>query len=157
MNLSKNFTLEELLHSKTAISKKIIEQFKPGDEIINNLKILCVYILQPFRDIWGKPVKITSGYRCERLNAAVKGVKSSAHTKGKAVDISIVGMSQTDVDAMIKCLIQVGAKRIGLGWSFIHVDNDYAKPTPAVFLYGSKTPSWLASKKDLYLKLIKSN
>lgn len=156
MKLTENFTLDELLESQTARVKKIHEQFDPPKEIIDNLRVLCEDILQPFRDDWGRPVKITSGYRCERLNKAVNGVKSSAHTKGKAVDISISGLKPEDVIKMVETLIANGAKRVGLGWSFIHVDNDYKKPTPSVFLYGSKTPNYLLKKREYFLGLIKN-
>jgi uncharacterized protein YcbK (DUF882 family) len=155
MQLSKNFTLAELVKSETATKNKFTEQFTPPPQVVSNLIDLCTDILQPFRDKWGKAVKLSSGYRCLRLNTAVKGVKSSAHVSGKAVDISIVGLSQAEVFKMVELLIEVGAKRIGLGWSFIHVDNDYSKPTPAVFLYGSKTPTWLSAKKEVWLKMIK--
>lgn len=155
MNLSKNFTLAELIKSETATKRKITEQFSPPQSVIDNLAKLCGDILQPFRDEWGKPVKITSGYRCERLNTAVKGVKSSAHIKGKAVDISIVGLSQAEAVQLVETLIKVGAKRIGLGWTFIHVDNDYAKPNPSIFLYGSKTPDFLLKKRSHFLQLMK--
>jgi hypothetical protein len=39
----------------------------------------------------GKPIKISSGYRCEKLNKAVGGVYNSQHLKGQAADIDIQG------------------------------------------------------------------
>jgi hypothetical protein len=88
-------------------------------------------------------MSFTSGYRCLRVNKAVKGVSTSAHLSGMAVDIKFT--SPDHAKRIIEALIKAGFKRIGLGWSFIHVDIDLMKPNPAVWLYGSKTPAWLAA------------
>ena len=44
-------------------------------------------VLDPLREAYGKPVTVTSGYRCEVLNKAVGGSKTSEHMKGMAADI----------------------------------------------------------------------
>ena len=85
MQLTKNFTLEELVHSDTANAKGIDNT--PTQEIIDNLKELAENVLQPIRDKWGKPLTVNSGYRCKELNKAVGGVSTSQHQKGKAADI----------------------------------------------------------------------
>ena len=87
--ISKNFTLEELCASATAKAKGIKNQ--PGTQEVVNLTALAVKILQPLRDWWGSEVKIGSGYRCQKLNAAVGGVKNSQHMLGQAVDLCIDG------------------------------------------------------------------
>lgn len=71
MNLSKNFTLGELIRSGTASRMGLTEQFKPGSEIVDNLTELCTHVLQPLRDFLGAPIFVSSGYRCPRLNKAV--------------------------------------------------------------------------------------
>jgi hypothetical protein len=48
-------------------------------------------VLEPLRVAMGKPIKISSGYRCEKLNKAVGGVYNSQHLKGQAADIDIQG------------------------------------------------------------------
>ena len=63
MNLSRNFTLQELIKSDTAISKGINNN--PNAEQIEKLKLLCENILQPVRDHFGR-VKVTSGFRSEQ-------------------------------------------------------------------------------------------
>lgn len=68
MNLSKNFTLQELIKSDIAIRKGINNN--PNAEQIEKLKLLCENILQPVRDRFG-PVQITSGYRSSELCAAI--------------------------------------------------------------------------------------
>ena len=68
MNLSKNFTYEELCHSNVAERKGLRNRPKTKEEesvVIENLKALCMEVLQPLRDYLGKPVVISSGYRSE--------------------------------------------------------------------------------------------
>ena len=88
MKLSKNFTLEEMIASSTAKSKKIDNT--PSKEIVENLTILCRDVLQPIRDEWGAPIVVSSGYRCPILNKAVRGASNSQHVYGTAADIHTV-------------------------------------------------------------------
>lgn len=85
MKLSEHFSLEEMTRSETAQIRHIINN--PSELAIDNLTILCQRVLEPTRKIVGKPLIINSGYRSERLNSAVGGVKSSYHLTGKAADI----------------------------------------------------------------------
>ena len=85
MKLSKNFTLEELVFSITANNHGINNT--PNAEAKAALKRLAVEVLQPIRDAWDKPIVVTSGYRCPKLNACVGGVKNSQHVLGQAADI----------------------------------------------------------------------
>lgn len=88
MQLSKNFTLSELVHSDTANARGIDNT--PTDiKIVNNLIKLAKNVLQPIRDKYGKPIIITSGYRCLDLNKAVGGVSNSQHLLGLAADIDV--------------------------------------------------------------------
>ena len=77
MNLSKNFKLSELIKSETAIRMDIDNT--PNEEQIESLRLLCENILQPVRDHFGKPVKISSGFRCSALNQAAGGSATSDH------------------------------------------------------------------------------
>ena len=97
MQLSENFTLQEMIDSQTAIRKNITEQFEPSDAVIQNLKKLCVNVLEPLRDILKAPIIVNSGYRCKRLNKAIGGATNSQHVEGKAVDIKVVGKSVDEV------------------------------------------------------------
>tara|TARA_R110002096_G_scaffold335181_1_gene528796 strand:- start:447 stop:917 length:471 start_codon:yes stop_codon:yes gene_type:complete len=85
LKLSKNLNLAEVTRSETAKRRKIDNA--PTDEHIENLKILAANIFQPMRDHFGKPIYISSGYRSEALNKAIKGSKTSQHCKGEAIDI----------------------------------------------------------------------
>lgn len=149
--LTANFNLDEFIRSEKATSLGILEQFNPSQNVVANIKALAIQ-LQKARDIYGKAMIFTSGYRCTRLNKAVGGVADSAHVTGKAVDI--VYRSEADAKQLIDSLISAGFKRIGLGGGFIHVDIDNTKPTPACWLYGSKTPVWLAKcEKDIEARI----
>ena len=88
-NITMHFTIEELYASDTA--KRLGIQNKPSVREMVNLVYLAAYVLEPLRKAMGKPIKISSGYRCERLNKAVGGVYNSQHLKGQAADIDIQG------------------------------------------------------------------
>ena len=85
--ISKNFTLEELCHSNTAIAKGINNI--PNSTQIIHLKKLATNLLQPLRDIWGESMIINSGFRSEETNRAVGGVINSQHKEGKAADVRV--------------------------------------------------------------------
>lgn len=82
------FTIEELIKSSTARRKGIPNL--PNGEQKENLIALVDNVLDPLRKLWGKPVIVTSGFRCAKLNRAVGGVAKSQHTKGQAADIRTV-------------------------------------------------------------------
>lgn len=87
-HITKNFTLEEMQRSATAIRKEIDNDI-PVDLIMNTVK-LCEKVLQPIRDYWDKPIIVTSGYRCAKLNKLVGGAKYSQHMTAAAADIRTV-------------------------------------------------------------------
>lgn len=91
MELTKNFSLEEMLRSDTAKRCGITNKPKAEEEteVVENLKALCVEVLQPLRDFLGKPVVVSSGYRCRELNEKVGGVSNSQHLTGEAADIRV--------------------------------------------------------------------
>ena len=93
MMLSKNFTLEEFIRSRTAESMGI-DNVPKDEEVIENMKALCLEVLQPLRDYVGAPIHINSGYRCKALNEAVGGVKNSQHCLGEACDIRLASSKQ---------------------------------------------------------------
>lgn len=89
MNLSPHFSLEELTFSETAARNGWHNQ--PPTEFLENLKRLCETVLEPIRASLG-PVRVTSGYRCAELNAAVGSKPTSAHTQGRAADIKVASL-----------------------------------------------------------------
>ena len=84
-----HFTIEELYASATAKAKGINNT--PGVKELINLVYLAAYVLEPLRVAMKEPIQISSGYRCQRLNAAVGGVSNSQHMTGQAADLSIGG------------------------------------------------------------------
>jgi hypothetical protein len=90
--ISKNFTLEELMASQTAKARGI--KNVPTNAEVVALCALVHHVLQPLRDAMQEPIKIGSGYRCPALNKAVGGVWNSQHMKGEAVDLCIDGDRQ---------------------------------------------------------------
>ncbi len=87
MQLSKNFSLEEMIKSETALRHGMDNT--PGKAEIANMVALCEKVLQPVRDHFAKVVKVNSGYRDPEVNAKVGGSKTSDHCKGMAADIEI--------------------------------------------------------------------
>lgn len=81
----KYFTITELTKSSTAAAKGIDNT--PSKEIIVNLTTLVDKVLDPLREWYGKPIYVTSGYRCEALNKAVGGVATSYHCFDKNTEI----------------------------------------------------------------------
>ena len=94
MNLSRNFTLQELIKSDTAIRKGI--ENNPNADQVEKLKLLCERVLQPVRDHFGR-VKVTSGYRSPELCVAIGSSINSQHAKAEAVDFECVGVDNAEV------------------------------------------------------------
>jgi len=94
MKLSEHFTLEEMMRSHTATINKITN--KPSQAEIDWLMYLCIKILEPLREHMKRPIQISSGYRCPRLNALVGGASMSQHMYGQAADIRILSKEDGD-------------------------------------------------------------
>lgn len=100
MRLSPHFTLEELTYSDTA--KRYGIDNTPSKDIIKNLGYLTANLLEPLRDRLKKPITITSGYRCDKLNTKVGGSKYSQHRYGQAADIKVKGWTPRQLYYFIK-------------------------------------------------------
>lgn len=99
----KYFTLDELTRSRTATRLGIDNT--PTTEATACLKLLVEHVLDPLRQAWGRPIAVTSGYRCPQLNKAVGGVPGSQHLLGQAADI--VAGSPRDNARLYKLLQQL--------------------------------------------------
>lgn len=87
MNITENFTFAEFEASPIAKEKgiaNVISSFEVRDSVV----ALVREVLQPLRGLYGKPMKVNSGYRSPELNKAVGGVATSQHCKGEAADIA---------------------------------------------------------------------
>ena len=94
MNLSENFTLQELTHSDVAV--RYDWENNPDANEINNLTRLAD-LLEQVRTLIGKPVMINSAYRCKQVNDAVGSKDSSQHRIGCAADIRVPNMTPDEV------------------------------------------------------------
>ena len=81
----KYFTLEEMTRSDVAKREGIDNT--PDLPTTEALTALVEDVLDPLREMYGHPIHVTSGYRCEALNKAVGGAKTSQHLRGEAADI----------------------------------------------------------------------
>ena len=89
--LTPDFNLNEFTVSQAA--ERFGYNNTPSKEVIANLKELCVYVLQPLRDLVKVPVIISSGYRCPSVNAVIGGYYNSQHLEGKAADFLIPSLT----------------------------------------------------------------
>jgi len=81
----KHFTISELLKSDTALKHSLWNGAPKEAE--ENLRSLVEQVLDPLRERYGKPIRVTSGYRCPKLNNLVGGAPNSQHMRGEAADI----------------------------------------------------------------------
>lgn len=85
--MSKYFSLKEMTASTTASNLKINNT--PGAEERKHLEEL-MEVLDEVREAYGGPIRVTSGYRCSKLNKLVNGAATSVHKIGYAADLQPV-------------------------------------------------------------------
>ena len=133
MNLSENFTYDELTRSETADRHGFNNT--PNEGEVDNLKRLAALLEEVKNAVGGKPVMINSGFRAKQTNDAVGSKDSSQHRLGCAADIRVPGMTPRQVvEACIEA--QVPFDQIILefdSWTHISVAN-----TPDAALRGQK-------------------
>lgn len=109
LQLSASFYLKEFVISREA--ERHGYRNEPNEKQIENLpterknsffrqaglKLLCVNVLQPLREIISVPIFINSGFRSFDVNAAVGGKFNSQHLEGKASDFIVPSMNLVDV------------------------------------------------------------
>ena len=83
--MSLHFSVDELCYSETAIRLCILNI--PDPVVLANMSILAAGMEQ-VRELLGKPIYISSGYRSPELNKAINGAKSSDHLLGYAADFT---------------------------------------------------------------------
>ena len=85
MKLSKYVSIGEVTYSDTAKRKGLDNT--PTEEHLENLKVICAEVFDKVREHFGVPLYISSEYRGDALNKAIKGSESSDHCKGRALDL----------------------------------------------------------------------
>lgn len=125
MSTSNYFTIVDLMRSATAERLKIDNQ--PSDEVREELEItVCkINLISLIAHAYGTTIRVTSGYRCKRLNQAVGGVSNSLHMQGRAVDfvVSNAEVKHKLHDALKEeaCIKLLGICELIEYPSFIHV------------------------------------
>ena len=100
MNLSPHFTLDELTHT----DHREIDN-SPNQAEIENLQRLANFLEEVKTVLGGKPVMISSGFRCKALNDAVGSKDTSQHRVGCAADFRVPGMTP---DEVVRAIIASG-------------------------------------------------
>jgi hypothetical protein len=143
MKITEHFTLAEAQSSDTA-TRLGIDNSIP-ESLMSNLSRMCE-TLEKVRAIFGKPIMISSFYRCPDLNKKVGGSKTSAHMDCRACDFTVKGVDTDDAFNNIKSsgiefdqlILESSSK--GSTWIHIGIHKDGSEPRRMV-MTGSKTDS----------------
>lgn len=123
--ITANFTFDELIYSPTA--NRLGIDNTPDKETKEKLIRLAKEILQPIRNKWCSAIVVTSAYRCEALNKAVGGSKTSQHRLGEAADIKVGSKAQNKyLFNLIYKMIKSGELKVGqlideYNYSWVHI------------------------------------
>ena len=140
----KYFSISELTHSDTAVSLGIDNTATAA--AVPLMVELIDRVLDPIREHWGLPIRVTSGYRCPELNEEVGGVEDSWHMQGCAADITALGNSEEhrrhrniELMSLIRTLHLTGKLKLtecyaGPDYKFIHVAYSPADIDPHPFI-----------------------
>ena len=108
--------------------------------------------LQMLRDLVGKPIIITSGYRCPAYNKKISGYSNSPHLTGEASDIQVKGMSPVTLAIIANRIPYI---RLGIYSSHLHID--IRPPMPSKY-WLVKSGKYIYSKQEKDLnKFLKKN
>ncbi len=130
----KYFSFQEFERSNTA-TRYAIDNTMP-EAARRNVAALVDNVLDPLREAWGKPITVTSGYRCQQLNKLVGGVATSMHLIGHAADITTGNavdnrkLYQLAQDLNLPYFELIG-KKYGFKWLHISWNPERAKRNPA--------------------------
>ena len=83
--ISKHITFEEATKSQSAIRAKIDNS--PNEIQLANMQLTSEKCFEPIREWYGKPLIVSSFFRCDALNKLIKGSKTSQHRLGMAIDL----------------------------------------------------------------------
>lgn len=95
--------------------------------------------LQDLRDSYGKPMRVTSGFRCPQHPIEARKAKPGTHSTGRAVDIAV---SRGEAYALLRLAIRMGFTGIGVQQKgegrFLHLDDLTSQegwPRPTIWSY----------------------
>ena len=109
MNLSPNFTFEELTHTDhreldntpTDHEKCVIDGKEEIIDAIANLPRLAAFLEEVKKVLGDKPIMVNSAFRSEAVNTAVGSKNTSDHRRGCAADLRVPGMTPDEVTKAI--------------------------------------------------------
>lgn len=100
-NISKYITYSEAVTSQTATRLGISNV--PNNEQLVNMQLVAIRVFDVVREHFGVPLRVSSFFRNEATNRAVKGSKTSQHVKGQAIDIqALKGITNKQIFDYIK-------------------------------------------------------
>ena len=102
----KYFKLAEFERSETA--KRLGIDNSIPEFYVSNINKLVDNVLDPLREAYGKPIRVTSGYRCTELNRAVGGAGNSQHLYGMAADIQGTPNTAAEVKTLFSLVRKLG-------------------------------------------------
>lgn len=145
--LSPNFSFAEMTDSSS--HQELVQENRTlalQDPILDNLKDLCLLVLQPIRKELNKPIQVNSGFRCDKLNSLIGGAKTSQHRLGQAADLDLNSEEGNKelFDLIIKMMRE---KRIAVGQviqehsgssAWVHVSSKTSTISGQVLTYDGK-------------------
>lgn len=99
----------------------------------NNMQHEFMFVLETIRNLYGKPMQVTSGYRSPKHSIEAKKQKPGEHTTGMAADILIPSFA--DRFRMLQILFDLKIPRIGIGKTYIHMGISREFPANVVWDY----------------------
>ena len=143
------FTINEMIASETAKKQKIDNT--PSEAVKANLQALITNVLNPAREIYGRPITVSSGYRCPELNKAVGGVSTSQHVTGHAADLVPATVNGSIAEIFAACVAvgkfdQLIIEQNSKGTKWVHVSYDPTKNRHQML-------SYLATREPKYITI----
>jgi len=89
MNISPHFSLSEFTASQTAVRRGIDNT--PSPAALENI-VRTAQLLESVRELFNKPIRISSGFRSLNLNRAIGSKDNSQHVRGCAADFTVIGV-----------------------------------------------------------------
>lgn len=139
MKKIKHFSLSEFINSVTAKRQGIDNT--PSFEVVDNLNRLADY-LDGIREKYGKPIFISSGYRCPLLNQAVGGASNSQHLKGLAADLICA-----DMEKLLSIIRETGG--------FDQLITEHNKGSKNYWIHVSVAPVFGKPRNQVIINLVK--
>lgn len=90
-------------------------------------------LLDKVREAAGIPLVLNCAYRSREYDKSKGRSGNSSHTKGKGVDIR--ANDSANRLKIVKAAVECGISRIGIGKTFVHLDDDRSLPQGVMWHY----------------------